>query len=364
MPALDQSTIHSLSTIPNLASLEKGRQLMNNLMENQRSSKIIMIPEFGVIDNDGLAALTRANVFMDTVEAVADLIKWLRDNDLHGEETSKVRSQLAKFIPKRNPFKHSFRSFYDHGKTLTLTQIARFRRDEWLGEAHIDAILHTIEAKHGGGDSANFFILPQPFVQGFIEAVHNPSIPTENWNPHRLKQALDLQDVVDANPECQARALTVVNIGNHWAVLVFDFKQKRILFGHSMDKGILDKKEHAYVFAGARSLLESCQSRVLTLREKDTTTESDSSIHRIRVDEWVNGPLRFFVPQQQDSSSCGFAALSAIENSIHPPSELWSNERKVFFRVKYLVYATSTFREVRQLYDSRLDYVIVVYALL
>ncbi|KAF9113438.1 hypothetical protein BGW39_003755, partial [Mortierella sp. 14UC] len=180
---------------------------------------------------------------------------------------------------------------------------------------------------------------------GFMEAALNPTIPRENWEPRRLKQALDLQDFVDANPECDARALTVVNTGNHWAVLVFDFKRKRMLFGDSMDKGKLNQEKHASVFAGARLLLESCYSRTPASYDKGATTESDSSMRRIRVDEWIDEPLRFPVPQQQDSSSCGFAALNAIEHSIHPSSELWSNERKGFFRVKYLMYATSTTRE-------------------
>ncbi|KAF9080364.1 hypothetical protein BGX29_005363, partial [Mortierella sp. GBA35] len=113
---------------------------------------------------------------------------------------------------------------------LALDRIVQFRRDVWLVDDHIDAILHTIEGKHGGGDAANFFVLPQTFVQGFVETVSNPSIPMLTWERCRLKQALDLQDFVDANPECEARALTIVNTGNHWAVLVFDFKRKRMLF--------------------------------------------------------------------------------------------------------------------------------------
>ncbi|KAG0195312.1 hypothetical protein BGX33_003703, partial [Mortierella sp. NVP41] len=61
------STIQSLATIPNLASLEKGRQMLNKLDEKQRSSTLILIPEFGAVDDDGYAALTRANAFMDTL---------------------------------------------------------------------------------------------------------------------------------------------------------------------------------------------------------------------------------------------------------------------------------------------------------
>lgn len=356
MPALNQSSIQSLTTIPNFASLEKGRQMLNMEDENQRSSMLIVFPEFGAVDGDGYAALIRANHFMDTVGYVSDLIKWLKDDNLHSKETRRFRRQMADLIPTRNPFTLSFRSFYRHGKDLALQRIVHFRRDEWLSEDHIDAILHTIEGKHGGGDAANFFVLPQTFVQGFILAALNPSIPRENWEPRRLKQALDLQDFMDVNPKCEARALTVVNTGNHWAVLVFDFKRKRMLFGDSMDKGKLNQEKHASIFAGARLLLESCYSHAPSSNGEGTTTKSDSSMRRIRVDEWINGPLRFPVPQQQDSSSCGFAALNAIEHSIHPSSELWSNERKAFFRVKYLMYATSTTREVCQVYDRLLGY--------
>ena len=62
-------------------------------------------------------------------------------------------------------------------------------------------------------------------------AALNPSISKENWERRRLKQTLDIQDMVDANLECEARALTVVNINIHCAVLVFDFKRRRMLFG-------------------------------------------------------------------------------------------------------------------------------------
>ncbi|KAF9079872.1 hypothetical protein BGX29_005884, partial [Mortierella sp. GBA35] len=148
MPGLNQSTIQSLATILNLASLEKGRQMLNKLDEKQRSSTLILIPEFGAVDNDGYAALTRANAFIDTLGTVRDLIKWLKDNDLHGKDTLKFRRQMTEFIPRRNPFTHVFQSFYGHGSNLALDRIVQFRRDVWLAEDHIDAILHTIEGKH------------------------------------------------------------------------------------------------------------------------------------------------------------------------------------------------------------------------
>ncbi|KAG0272114.1 hypothetical protein BGZ96_005455, partial [Linnemannia gamsii] len=257
--------------------------MLNMEDENQRSGMLIVFPEFGAVDGDGYAALIRANHFMDTVGYVSDLIKWLKDDNLHSKETRRFRRQMADLIPTRNPFTLSFRSFYRHGKDLALQRIVHFRRDEWLSEDHIDAILHTIEGKHGGGDAANFFVLPQTFVQGFILAALNPSIPREDWEPRRLKQALDLQDFVDASPKCEARALTVVNTGNHWAALVFDFKRKRMLFGDSMDKGKLNQEKHASIFAGARLLLESCYSHAPSSYGEGTTAKSDSSMRRIRA---------------------------------------------------------------------------------
>jgi hypothetical protein len=348
MPALDQSMIQLLDTIPDLTSLEKGRRMLGKLDKEQRSSMLVLIPEFGAVDDDGYATLTRVNNFMSIMDTVDDLIKWLKDNKQHSKDTYKFRHQLAEFLPKRNPFTHVFLSFYGLNNNLPLTRIVQFRRDVWLADDHIDAILHTIEKKHynDGGDTAKFFVLQQSFVQGFVEAVANPSIPLLRWDHCRLKQALDLQDFVDANPEREARVFTIVNTGGHWAVLVFDFKQKRLLFGDSMDRGKLDIEKQANIFAGARLLLESCHSHAPTSHDEDIATRNDLPMRRIRVDRWVNEPLRFPVPQQQDSSSCGLAALSSIEHSIHPSSELWSHERRAFFRVKYLMYATSTSREV------------------
>lgn len=123
MPALNQSPIQSLTTIPNFASLEKGRQMLNMEDENQRSSMLIVFPQFGAVDGDGYAALIRANHFMDTVGYVGDLIKWLKDDNLHSKETRGLRRQMADFIPTRNPFTLNFRSFYRHGKDLALQRI-------------------------------------------------------------------------------------------------------------------------------------------------------------------------------------------------------------------------------------------------
>lgn len=113
-----------------------------------------------------------------------------------------------------------------------------------------------------------------------------------------------------------------MNNGNHWAVLVFDFERKRMLFSDSMDKGTVDEEKYAYVFISARLLLESCHSRVPITCDEGATTDNDSPVRRIRMNEWVDGPLRFPVPQQQHSNSCGFPALNLIEHSIHPSSEL------------------------------------------
>ena len=102
MPALDQSTI------PNLISLKKGRQMLDKQDKHQRSSMLIVFPGFGAADGNGHAALVHANHFMDTVGAVGDLIKWLNDDDLHGKETLKFRRQMADYILKRNPFTDKF----------------------------------------------------------------------------------------------------------------------------------------------------------------------------------------------------------------------------------------------------------------
>ena len=43
--------------------------------------------------------------------------------------------------------------------------------------------------------------LAAAFCTGYMLAAHTPYIPRENWERHRLKQTLDLQGVVDVNPE-------------------------------------------------------------------------------------------------------------------------------------------------------------------
>ncbi|KAF9921479.1 hypothetical protein FBU30_008474 [Linnemannia zychae] len=344
MEVLEQSRIQAMTIIPNLDCINSAWEKLNQLSDEQKSNVIVRFPNFGAIDLDGLSALQNANLFIQTMKDIDNLIKWLLDNKLHDKATRAFRRQLAEFIPKKNPFTFVFKSFYKHGMDLTLRELAVFSGEGWLAENQIDTILHTIERKYHGRDAANFFVLPQFFVQTFIDAARSQSRSSLNWDPLRLKHALDLQDFVDNNPDCEARVFTVVNTGNHWAVLVFDFKQKRILFGDSMDNGNLDRGKHDYVFVGARYILEACNSRLLSPNSEDIATR-DQPQHRIRVEDWTKTPLRFPVPKQHDSSSCGFAALSAIENSIHLQSELWSHGRRVFFRVKYLMYRTSTSRE-------------------
>ena len=149
-----------------------------------------------------------------------------------------------------------------------------------------------------------------------------------------------------ANPECDAKAFTVVNTGGLWAVLVFDFRRKQLLFGDSLYKGKLDLNGRQYIIDGAHLLLQSCRSAG---GEEVTAADVAKNVKAqrfIRADEWVKSPARFPVPQQNDSVSCGLAALSAIEYSINPSCELWSQGRATFFRMKYLMYSTSSVRPV------------------
>ncbi|KAG0356692.1 hypothetical protein BGX24_006356, partial [Mortierella sp. AD032] len=196
---------------------------------------------------------------------------------------------------------------------------------------------------HRTSSKTRFFVFDQHFVQGFVDAVRYGHPPLANWNTNRLEQALDLQDCMVANPNCDAKAFAVVNTGGHWTVLVFDFRRKQLLFGDSMDKGKLDLNGRQYIVDGAFLLLQSCRS-LAGEKGSAAVAMGDKAQRFIRVDEWVKDPARFPVPQQSDSVSCGIAALSAIEHSINPSCELWSQRRATFFRVKYLMYSTTSLR--------------------
>jgi hypothetical protein len=203
-----------------------------------------------------------------------------------------------------------------------------------------------MEGMHRTGSKTRFFVFDLQFLQGFVDAARYSYRPLPNWDTNRLKQALDLQDYVVANPECDAKAFAVVNTGGHWVALVFDFRRKQLLFGDSMDKGKLDLNGRQYIIDGAHLLLQSCRSPAGEEVTAAAAVKSDNSQRFIRADEWVKSPARFPVPQQNDSASCGLAVLSAIEHSINPSCELWSQRRATFFRVKYLMYSTSSVHPV------------------
>ena len=348
-PAMSQDEIESARIIPDVVSVVSASDMLDQLPVAERDGKLCQFPYFGTVDRDGLRALSRINEFLDTKRDMEDTIAWLQDADLHNQHeklTRTFREGMVTFLSRQNPFSlYTFMSFYKHDKNLLLKSVVQFRRDEWLSDDHIDTVLHSMEGMHRAGSKTRFFVLDLLFLQGFVNAARYGHPPLANWSTDRLEQALDLQDYVVANPECDAKAFTVVNTGGHWAVLVFDFRRKQLLFGDSMDKGKLNLNGRQHIIDGAHLLLKSCRSPVGEVTAA-TAAKSDKAQRFIRADEWVKGPARFPVPQQNDSVSCGLAALSAIEYSINPSCELWSQRRATFFRVKYLMYSTSSIRPV------------------
>ncbi|KAF8927853.1 hypothetical protein BGZ47_001917 [Haplosporangium gracile] len=256
-----------------------------------------------------------------------------------------LRKRMAKFLSRQIFFSlYTFMSFYKHDKNLLFKSVVQFRRDVWLSDDHIDTFLYPIEGMHRTGSKTRFFVFDLQFLQGFIDAARYDHPSLANWSTNRLEQALELKDYVVANPECDAKAFTVVNTGGHWAVLVFDFRRKQLFFGDSMDKGNLNLNGRQYIIDGTHLLLKSCRSPAGEKVTAAAAVKSDKARRFIRVDGWVKSPARFPVPQQNDSVSCELAALSAIEHSINPSCELWSQRRATFFRVKYLMYSISSMR--------------------
>jgi hypothetical protein len=349
-PAMAQDEIESARIIPDIVSVVSASDTLDKLPVAERDGKLCQFPYFGTVDRDGLRALSRVNEFLDTKRDMEDTIAWLQDANLHNQHeklTRTFREGLAKFLSRQNPFSlYTFMSFYKHDKNLLLKSVVQFRRDVWLSDDHIDTVLHSMEGMHYTGSKTRFFVFDLQFLQGFVDAARYGYHPLANWNTNRLEQALDLQDYVVANPECDAKAFAVVNTGGHWAVLVFDFRRKQLLFGDSMDKGKLDLNGRQYIIDGAHLLLQSCRSSAGEEVTAAAAAKSDKAQRFIRADEWIKSPARFPVPQQNDSASCGLAALSAIEHSINPSCELWSQRRATFFRVKYLMYSTSSVRPV------------------
>jgi hypothetical protein len=349
-PAMTHDEIESAHIIPDIVSVVSASDMLDKLPVAERDGKLCQFPFFGTIDRDGLRALSRINEFLDIKHDMEDTIAWLQDANIHSQHeklTRVFREGMAKFLSRQNPFSlYTFISFYKHDKNLLLKSVVQFRRDVWLSDDHIDSVLHSMEGMHCTGSKTRFFVFDLQFMQGFIDAARHGHRPLTNWDTNRLKQALDLQDYVEANPECDAKAFTVANTGGHWAVMVFDFRRKHLLFGDSMDKGKLNLNGRQYIIDGAHLLLKSCRSPAGDEITAAAAAKSDKVQRFIRADEWVKDPARFPVPQQNDSVSCGLAALSAIEYSINPSCELWSQKRATFFRVKYLMYATSSVRPV------------------
>jgi len=221
-PAMAQDEIKSARIIPDTVSVVSASDKLDKLDKlpvAERDRVLCQFPFFGTVDRDGLRALSRVNEFLDTKHDMEDTIAWLKDIDLHRQHaklTMTFREGMATFLSSKNPFsQYTFMSFYKHDKNLLLKSIVQFRRDVWLADDHIDSVLHSMEGMHRTSSKTRFFVFDQQFVQGFVDAARYGHSPPANWDTDRLEQALDLQDCVVADPNCDAKAFAVVNTGGH-----------------------------------------------------------------------------------------------------------------------------------------------------
>jgi hypothetical protein len=108
------------------------------------------------------------------------------------------------------------------------------------------------------------------------------------------------------------KAFAVANMGGHWGAVCVDFVEKRILFGHSLDRGDLPSRATSE-FRATDYWLKECG---------------------VSTERWTYG--RFNVAQQSGSGSCGINAANAIERSLEPSVDLWTGEKSRFHRMRFL----------------------------
>ncbi|ORY90323.1 hypothetical protein BCR41DRAFT_376103 [Lobosporangium transversale] len=111
-----------------------------------------------------------------------------------------------------------------------------------------------------------------------------------------------------------SKAFAVVQMSEHWGVLVVDFVQKSISFGDSLKKFI------------PVEILNGIQ-RWMTRNGINFQAEKWGK----RVQYNLNVPR-----QPLGSGSCGIIALNTIERILNPKVERWSHERSCYHRTRLL----------------------------
>ncbi|KAF9965463.1 hypothetical protein BGZ73_001424, partial [Actinomortierella ambigua] len=199
-----------------------------------------------------LESFSRVQDAIDVARQLGGMIKWL---DRKGTDMSIFREELkTQLLHFKRPMCDTFQSYY--GANLSVREAFTFRGETWLDDETILKLLKMLEATHGRQAYLQMFIIPPLQIELHTTFVDRPDsecpVP---WTSGREKLK-DLTTFADLNPDNRAFVFTVANTGNHWAALCIDIRRRKLLFGHSLDREKLERRDN--LFRAAYRWLRTC----------------------------------------------------------------------------------------------------------
>lgn len=309
-PIIDENSISSIGGIPPFHVIEQGISFFS-IQGERAANKVMYIVRFGYVTSGALKHLASISTSTEFARNFLEMIDWLDERSCKDIDEVFTKSLRQRLLDQADPMKFRFTSSY--GVQTSLSSALYLRRETWIDDDVIDAVMKTFKKQYGHRGS--FFFVPTQMLSTWIKSI-NSSKPAFPWNSNRSTILDMLNKGKDGSKD--VKAFAVANFESHWGALCVDFTEKIILFGHSLDKRVLTRGSPAV--KALKKWLRQCG---------------------VSLDDWDYG--RMDVAQQDSGSgSCGINALNAIERHFDHRVEFWTNERSRYHRIRYLKLLTES----------------------
>jgi len=316
-PIIDEDNIHLIKGIPPLHFIQQGIKYFST---NKTDKEYMNISRFGYVKKGALDLLMKMHNATDFAKNLLDMLEWLNetsggskdfDEDSADSDDAFTRQLRQRLLGQFNLMQYKFTSFY--GVKTSVSSILFFRREAWIDDSAIDAIVETFQMKYG--HRGTYFFIPTQTLHAWVrnERFSGPlAFPWDSYQSTVLAMVGEGKRAREAKQDKEVKVFAVTDMEGHWGALCVDFTKERILFGHSLDKGALPETVPTCVKA-LKIWLACCG---------------------VPTNGWDFD--RLDVPQQAGGGSCGINALNAIERYFDPRVEYWTSKRSRYHRVRYL----------------------------
>ncbi|KAF9344064.1 hypothetical protein BGX34_006032, partial [Mortierella sp. NVP85] len=312
VPIVDKTNLHSIDRIPPVHLVKQARDKFNSL---QTTEGYVQIAKVGCVTHEVLVLWIRVHNFMDFAEHLRGMLEWLGDNN-NGNGNDKdanmngafVDSLRQKLLSQVDIIKHRFTSPCG-SISISSKSVLDFSGERWIDDEAVDGILTIFQQMYA--HRGRYLFIPTQMFSLWLRSwrstsTQEPSLCPWDWSLNSVQEMME-----EAKEKVDVKAFAVTDLEDHWGSVCVDFVEKRILFGHSTDRGLI--KNHA-VFDVTRNWLENCG-----------VPTKEWSVARLNVAQQLGG-----------SGSCGINAVNAIERCIKPSVEIWTRERSRHHRLRYL----------------------------